>query len=131
MKRFLLWTGGVLLFLVGAAAVALFVLRGPEPETILAELERPASPELEPEEALASFRVAEGFRVELVAAEPLVVDPVAMDWDDEGRLYVAEMRGFMPDIEGNEEERPIGQVAVLEDVDGDGRMDTRLSLIHI
>jgi len=125
VKRFLLWTGGVLLFLVAAAAVAFFVLRGPDPETILAELERPPSPELEPEEALASFRVADGFRVELVAAEPLVVDPVAMDWDDEGRLYVAEMRGFMPDIEGNEEERPIGQVAVLEDVDGDGRMDTR------
>ncbi|MGB0621542.1 MAG: DUF7133 domain-containing protein [Myxococcota bacterium] len=125
MKRFLLWTLGGLAFLVVAAGIAFVVFRGPDPETILAGIERPESPELEPEEARLAFRVAEGFRVELVAAEPLVVDPVAMDWDDEGRLYVAEMRGYMPDIAGGDEERPIGQVALLEDEDGDGRMDTR------
>ncbi|MAX00495.1 MAG: hypothetical protein CMN72_12815, partial [Sphingomonas sp.] len=51
--------------------------------------------------------LAPGFRVELVAAEPLVVDPVAMDWDDEGRLYVVEMRGFMGDVDGAGEDRPV------------------------
>ena len=125
MKRFLLWTLAVLGGLAVAGGITFVVLRGPDPEKILAGIDRPPSPELEPEEALAAFRVAEGFRVELVAAEPLVVDPVAMDWDDRGRLYVAEMRGYMTDLEGSGEERPIGQVALLEDVDGDGRMDTR------
>ncbi|CAN0379631.1 unnamed protein product, partial [Discosporangium mesarthrocarpum] len=125
VKRFLSWVLALVGLLAVVAAIAFVVLRGPAPEKILAGIERPPSPELEPEEALAAFRVAEGFRVELVAAEPLVVDPVAMDWDDRGRLYVVEMRGYMPNIEGGDEDRPIGQVALLEDVDGDGRMDTR------
>ncbi len=125
VKRFLSWTLAVVAALVVAGAIAFFVLRGPDPEKILAAIDRPSSPELEPDEALAAFRVADGFRVELVAAEPLVVDPVAMDWDDRGRLYVAEMRGYMRDIDGGGEDRPVGQVALLEDVDGDGRMDTR------
>jgi glucose/arabinose dehydrogenase len=46
-----------------------------------------------------------------------------MDWDDEGRLYVVEMRGFMPDVDGAGEGEPLGRVVVLEDRDGDGRMD--------
>ncbi|MEM9176034.1 MAG: c-type cytochrome [Myxococcota bacterium] len=125
MKRLFLGCLAALGLLVVAAGIAFFVLRGPDPETILAGIERPASPELEPEEARAAFRVAAGFRVELVAAEPLVVDPVAMDWDDEGRLYVVEMRGYMPDLEGRGEARANGQVVLLEDVDGDGTMDTR------
>lgn len=125
MRRLLLYVAGALLGLGVVGLAAIFVLRGPDPEAILASIERPPSPALSPEEALAAFRVADGFRVELVAAEPLVVDPVAMDWDAAGRLYVAEMRGFMPDIDGEGETRPVGQVAVLEDVDGDGRMDTR------
>jgi mono/diheme cytochrome c family protein/glucose/arabinose dehydrogenase len=109
------------------AGVLWFVLherQGPDPVTILAAIERPPSPVRSPEQAQRAFRVANGFRVELVAAEPLVVDPVAMDWDDQGRLYVVEMRGFMPDIEGRGEDRPVGRVVLLEDVDHDGRMDT-------
>ena len=54
----------------------------------------PAAPTLSPQEALAAFKVAPGYRVELVAAEPLVVDPVAMTWDERGRLWVVEMRGY-------------------------------------
>src|SRR5690606_3295619 len=74
---------------------------------------------------LASFRVAPGYRVELVAAEPLVQDPVAMDWDERGRLYVVEMRGYMPDAFGHGAEEPVGRVVLLEDTDADGRMDRR------
>lgn len=124
MKRFLrialLATSVLLLLLV----LAYVTFRGPSPEAILADLERPDAPVLTPAQALDAFRVAPGFRVELVAAEPLVVDPVAMDWDDEGRLYVVEMRGFMPDVDGNGEDQAVGRVVILEDKDGDGRMDT-------
>lgn len=108
---------------LGLAAGAWRLSRGPSPGDILASLEVPPAPTLSPEEELATFRVAPGFRVELVAAEPLVVDPVAMDWDDEGRLYVVEMRGFMGDVDGAGEDRPVGRVVLLEDSDGDGRMD--------
>ncbi len=65
----------------------------------------------------------EGFEIELVVAEPLVEDPVAMAWDEYGRLYVVEMRGFMPDAYGSGQELPVGQVVRLEDTDGDGQMD--------
>ena len=83
----------------------------------------PPSPPLSPEEALKAFKVAPGFRVELVAAEPLVVAPVAFAWDAAGRLWVAEMRGYMPDVDARGEPDPVGRVVVLEDVDGDGRID--------
>lgn len=74
---------------------------------------------------MATLRVAPGFRVELVAAEPLVEDPVAMAWDERGLLYVVEMRGFMPNVDGIGEQEPVGRVVVLEDTDADGAMDRR------
>jgi hypothetical protein len=83
----------------------------------------PAAPVLTPEEELATFQVADGFVVELVAAEPLVVDPVAAVFDEEGKLWVAEMRGFMPNVDGVGEENPVGKIVVLEDLNGDGIMD--------
>lgn len=78
-----------------------------------------------PAEELATFRVEDGLRVELVAAEPLVFAPVAMRFDGDGRLWVAEMRGYMPDVDGTGEDAPVGSIAVLSDSDGDGRMDQR------
>ncbi|MBI3854809.1 MAG: c-type cytochrome [Planctomycetes bacterium] len=69
-----------------------------------------------PDEALKTFRVPPGFRVELVAAEPQVVSPVAMAFDEQGRLYVAEMRDYPNGT-------PSGTIRLLEDTDGDGRMD--------
>ncbi len=78
---------------------------------------------LAPDVASRSFRVAPGVRLELVAAEPLVVSPVACAFDERGRLYVAENRGY-PTGPG-EGKPPMGRVALLEDRDGDGRMDHR------
>lgn len=78
---------------------------------------------LTPEEALASIKVAPGFKVELVAAEPMVEAPISMSWDDQGRMYVLEMRGYMLDAEGKGEDQPLGRVTVLEDTNGDGKMD--------
>ncbi|MCB0630220.1 MAG: hypothetical protein KDD15_10815, partial [Lewinella sp.] len=82
------------------------------------------SPPLNPHEALASFSVAPGLKMELVAAEPLVQDPVAITFDEAGRLWVVEMLGFMPDIDGTGEEDPVGRISVLTDVDQDGMMDS-------
>ena len=92
-------------------------------EQVWRRFEVPESPPLAPEEAMATLRVAPGFRVELVAAEPLVEDPVAMAWDQRGLLYVVEMRGFMPTVDGEGEQEQVGRVVVLEDTDGDGAMD--------
>ncbi len=49
---------------------------------------------LTPEQSLAAFKVEPGLRVEIVAAEPLVVAPVAIAFDERGRLFVAEGRGY-------------------------------------
>ncbi len=119
MKR-ALWILGT----ISALALAGWIIfKGPDPHEILARIDAPPSPVLSPEEEAATFRIPPGFRVELVASEPLVVDPVAMDWDDKGRLYVVEMRGFMPNIKGEGEDEPVGRVVLLDDTDGDGRMD--------
>ncbi len=87
------------------------------------------SPEKTPEEELASFEIEPGLTVQLVAAEPMVQDPVVITFDQDGRLWVVEMRGFMPDIDGLGEKDPIGRVSVLEDTNGDGRMD--VSTVYI
>src|SRR5256885_17132381 len=55
---------------------------------------QPPKGPLAPREELATFQVAKGFKVELVAAEPEVIDPVAMAFDEDGRLFVVEMRGY-------------------------------------
>lgn len=91
--------------------------------------ERPepyAVPALSPEEALETIRVPEGYRLEIVAAEPIVHEPVLCVWDGNGRLYVAEMSTYMQDIDGQNQHAPTSQVVRLEDTDGDGRMDRRI-----
>ena len=80
---------------------------------------------LSPEETLKTIKVPAGFHVELVASEPLVTTPVAMQFDEDGRLWVVEMNGYMPNIDGKNEDTPNGRVVVLEDTDGDGEMDKR------
>lgn len=85
----------------------------------------PPAPVLSPEEALNRFKVPEGFRVELVASEPLIEAPVLMQFDPDGRLWVLEMRGYMPNPDGKGEDAKTGRVSILEDTDQDGRMDKR------
>ena len=67
---------------------------------------------------MSAFEVRDGFTLDLVAAEPLVVDPVAMDFDAWGRAFVVEMRGYS-------ERRPerLGRIKMLEDIDKDGSFD--------
>ena len=98
-------------------------------EPLYKTLDTPPAPELTPEEALAGFSLAPNFEIELVAAEPLVEDPVAITWDEDGLMYVVEMRGYMPDAFGNGKDEPVGIVAQLEDLDGDGVYDERVVLL--
>lgn len=86
------------------------------------ELIPPSTPRT-PEEELKSFQVAPGFKIELVACEPLIQSPVVTQVAPDGKLWVVEMRGFMAAMDGKGEELPVGRVSVLEDTDGDGRMD--------
>jgi mono/diheme cytochrome c family protein/glucose/arabinose dehydrogenase len=83
------------------------------------------SPALPVQEAMKTIRLQPGYRLELVASEPMVVDPVAIDWDPDGRLWVVEMPGYMNDIKATNELDPVGRVVVLEDTNDDGRMDER------
>ena len=82
-------------------------------------------PALSPAEALATFVVEPGYRIDLVAAEPLVQSPVAIAFDDRGRMYVAENRGYPDPLEGQPPAAPQGVIALLSDTDGDGRYDAR------
>lgn len=81
------------------------------------------SPPKEAYEERETFQLETGLKIELVAAEPMVQDPVVIAFDEDGRLWVVEMRGFMSDIDGAHEQDPVGRVSVLEDADGDGAMD--------
>lgn len=70
-----------------------------------------------PSEALATFELEPGFQIELLASEPLISDPVDMEIDEYGRLYVVEMPGYPVDKSGT------GKIKLLSDTDGDGQMD--------
>jgi len=76
---------------------------------------------LDPKAGLASIALPPGLKLELVAAEPLIVDPVAFDWGPDGRLWVVEMRDYPNGLDG--QGKPGGRVKVLSDTDGDGRYD--------
>jgi putative membrane-bound dehydrogenase-like protein len=78
----------------------------------------PHIPPTEPTRALSTFRVKAGFKMELVAAEPLVVDPIALSFDERGRLFVVEMVDY-----SERRDEHLGQIRLLEDTDGDGRLD--------
>jgi hypothetical protein len=92
------------------------LLAAPEPVVDLKEL--PKFPPVAAGDALKTFQLRNGFRLELVAAEPLVTEPIALAFDEDGRLFVVEMNDFP---EGDKQHP--GQVKRLEDTDGDGRFD--------
>ncbi|HSH17246.1 MAG TPA: PVC-type heme-binding CxxCH protein [Verrucomicrobiae bacterium] len=87
-----------------------------------------ASAARSPEDGLASIRVRPGFHVELVAAEPVVIDPVAFDWGADGRLWVVEMGDYPSGMDGQGE--PGGVIKVIQDTDGDGRYDLAIPFIE-
>jgi putative membrane-bound dehydrogenase-like protein len=74
-----------------------------------------------PQQSLAALRTKKGLTADLVAAEPLVASPVAIDFGPDGRLWVAEMYDYPSGLDGKF--KPGGRVRVLEDTDGDGIFD--------
>ena len=95
------------------------------PEKVELKFKLPAPKPLSPEEALKAFKVAPGFNVQLFASEPMIECPVAISFDDQGRAYVLEMRGYMHDVNGLGEDQPNGVISILEDTDGDGKADKK------
>ncbi len=82
-----------------------------------------SAPVLSPEQAVETMQLPEDFRIEIVASEPLIQDPIAMTFDASGRIWVVEMQSYMQDLESNREGEPISRIVILEDENGDGRMD--------
>lgn len=81
------------------------------------------SPVLPPPQAIESIQVVDGFEIKLAAAEPMIQDPVALSFDENGNVYVVEMRSFMLDMERRRESDPICRISLLKDTNGDGVMD--------
>jgi mono/diheme cytochrome c family protein len=80
---------------------------------------------LSAEEEMKTIVLPPGYHVQLVAKEPMVKDPIAIDFDADGRLWVLEMPGFMSEPGSTNSREPINDVVVLEDTNGDGLMDKR------
>ncbi|MBX7210766.1 MAG: c-type cytochrome [Verrucomicrobiaceae bacterium] len=92
-----------------------------QPAAALAE--QAPYPPLSPEDSLKKLHIREGFKAELIACEPVVLDPVAFDWDERGRLWVVEMADYPLGMDGKG--KPGSRVVMLEDTDANGQYDKR------
>src|SRR3954463_7507585 len=81
----------------------------------------PRYPAVEPKDAIATWQVKKGFHLELAANEPQVRSPIAISFDEHGRMFVCEMIDYseMRDVTPH-----LGRISVLEDKDGDGHYET-------
>lgn len=86
-------------------------------------------PVLPPAQALRTIEVPAGYRLQCVASEPMVQDPVMIAFDGNGALFVCEWRTYMQDEHGSRQLAPEGRVVKLVDTDGDGVMDRRTVFI--
>lgn len=106
--------GGWSLLALGALAGSL--VQGAEPQNA-----NPAGP-LSPQDSLAAFQIHPDVRIELAASEPQVIDPVAVRFDEDGRMWVVEMRDYPHGPAAGE--KPKSRIKRLEDRDGDGFFET-------
>lgn len=117
--------------LIGCALAGLVLMscgnqgRSPKADSIAMRAQYAESPVLTAAQSLSHFKIEDGFNLQLVAAEPQVIVPVAMAFDEKGRLWVAEMTGYMPDTSGTGENAANGKIVILEDTTGDGAIDKR------
>ncbi len=88
--------------------------------------EEPEEPPVRaPLDALKSFAMPPGYAVELVAAEPLVQDPILMEFDGDGRLWVMELPGWAHNLSMENSLEPVNRLVVLDDSNNDGVFDKR------
>ena len=77
----------------------------------------------EPKVSLKQYQIEEGFELQVATSEPFIEAPVAMDFDNKGRMWVVEMKGYMRNLEGADDDIPNGTITILEDLDKDGITD--------
>ena len=107
----------VAVFLV--LAIVPLAARAQDPEVLKRAL--PRLPPTAAADAVMTFRIANGFRIELVTSEPDIASPVDLAFDEEGRLWVVEMIDYPYDE--REEVPSEGRIRLLMDDDGDGRFE--------
>ncbi|MDA1314639.1 MAG: c-type cytochrome [Acidobacteria bacterium] len=78
-----------------------------------------------PADALKTFQIEDGFEIELFASEPDIVDPIAMEFDESGRIFVVENSGYPLNVEGK-----VGRIKLLSDTNGDGRPDRTTTFVE-
>ena len=104
-----------------ASCILSFAGPPPVPDSFL--LPEINGPVLSGTDAIDKMRVIKPYKLELVAEEPAVMNPVVMRFDELGRLWVVEMVGFMNDIKGTQELDKVGRISILEDTTGDSKLD--------
>jgi putative membrane-bound dehydrogenase-like protein len=112
------------LMFAGVLSVELFAWQEKSEPPLIEPVTLERVPAKSMEEVIQSIETAAGFEVELVAAEPLVQDPVAFAFDARGRLLVIEMLDY-----SEQDKESLGRLRRLEDVDHDGRMDRVETLV--
>ncbi len=127
MKRlYILLSVGVALFAFLQSETASQVKQPPKKDVIPHGQATPPGPALSPQEALKKMTVPPGFHVELVAAEPDIVNPVAMTFDERGRIWITESIEYPKKAAGPGKDR----VKVLESTKGDGKFDKVTTVIE-
>ncbi|MEP5339733.1 MAG: c-type cytochrome [Algibacter sp.] len=77
----------------------------------------------EPIISLEQYHIEDGFELQVAASEPFLEAPVTMDFDNKGRMWVVQMKGYMQNLEGTGDHMPNGTISILEDLDDDGITD--------
>ena len=111
--------------LIATAVVGGYAYQNPKPWPPGLQQVSDESPVLSPEDEMKTFFMPPGYHVELVASEPMIEEPILIDWDPDGRLWVIEERGYMQDLPATNEREPLGRISVLEDTNNDGKMDKK------
>ena len=114
MKRWCRWAVSVFVGVGAFATARAYKEVAPPEKVVLPEARSPAA-------SLAAINVAAGFVVELVAAEPMVRDPINLAWGPNGRMWVVEMADYPSGMDG--QGKPGGRIRVLESTRGDGQYD--------
>src|SRR5690242_9694440 len=109
-----------LLLATGLAALQCFGAEPPALPVGVVNTQNPKDAPLTPAEALKRMTLPEGFKATLFAGEPDVMQPIAFDFDDRGRLWVVECFSY-PDFKSQDSDR----IVIYTDNDGDGRVDER------
>ncbi|NOX98821.1 MAG: hypothetical protein GXP30_03665, partial [Verrucomicrobia bacterium] len=84
---------------------------------------QPPTPYLSPSESMKLFELPKGYSLELVLSDPQIEEPVVCVFDGNGRMFVAEMRTYMQDIDGSTKFEKTSRVSMHIDTNGDGKMD--------